>query len=155
MRRVVEGTMDVALMYTPQHSPGVHVQHLFDEKLVLLTTDPDKPWPDEDYIYVEWGSGFYAKHRENYPDLERPPQVVNIGWLGVQLMLANGGCCFLPIRMAQPLIDDGRLFQASEGPEFRHPAYMVFPREADSDALRLALHGLRELAAEIQSPVTR
>jgi hypothetical protein len=28
---------------------------------------------------------------------------------------------------------------------------MVFPREADSDALRLALHGLRELAAEVQS----
>jgi DNA-binding transcriptional LysR family regulator len=69
----------------------------------------------------------------------------------VQLILANGGCCFLPIRMAQPFIDDGRLFQVSDGPEFRHPAYMVFPREADSDELRLALHGLRELAAEVQA----
>jgi hypothetical protein len=27
---------------------------------------------------------------------------------------------------------------------------MVFPREADSEALRLALHGLRELASEVQ-----
>jgi hypothetical protein len=29
---------------------------------------------------------------------------------------------------------------------------MVFPREADGEVLRLALHGLRELAAEIQGP---
>jgi len=31
-----------------------------------------------------------------------------------------------------------------------HSAYMVFPREADSDVLRLALHGMRELAAQVQ-----
>jgi DNA-binding transcriptional LysR family regulator len=74
--------------------------------------------------------------------------VVNIGWLGVQLVLANGGSCFLPIRMAQPLIDEGRLFKVSEGPEFVHPAYMVFPREAESEVLRQAVEGLRELAQE-------
>jgi DNA-binding transcriptional LysR family regulator len=154
MRRLVEGTLDIGLMYTPSHAPGLVVEHLFDETLVMVSSNPDTRWPDEAYIYVEWGPGFYAKHRESYPDLERPPQVVNIGWLGVQLILANGGSCFLPIRMAQPFIDDGRLFQVSDGPEFVLPAYMVFPREADSEVQRLALHGLRELAAEIQGPPT-
>ncbi len=153
MRRLVEGTLDIGLMYTPSHAPGLVVEHLFDETLVLVSSRRNTRWPDDDYIYVDWGPGFYARHRESYPDLERPPQVVNIGWLGVQLILANGGCCFLPLRMAQPFIDAGRLFQVSHGPEFPHPAYMVFPREADSEVLRLALHGLRELAAEIQGPV--
>ena len=46
---------------------------------------------------LSWGASFYAKHREGYPDLERPAQVVNIGWLGVQSILAKGGYCFLPI----------------------------------------------------------
>lgn len=150
MRRLVEGTLDIGLMYTPSHAPGLVVEHLFDETLVLISSRRGTQWPDEDYIYVEWGPGFYAKHRESYPDLERPPQIVNIGWLAVQLILANGGGCFLPIRMAQPLIDDGRLFEVSDGPEITHPAYMVFPREADSEVLRLALHGLRELASEVQ-----
>jgi DNA-binding transcriptional LysR family regulator len=152
MRRLIEGTLDIGLMYTPSHAPGLVVEHLFDETLVLVSSRPDTRWPGEDYIYVEWGPGFYAKHRESYPDLERPPQVVNIGWLGVQLVLANGGSCFLPVRMAQPLIDAGRLFRVIDGPEFAHPAYMVFPREADSEVLRLALHGLRELAADVQKP---
>ena len=44
-----------------------------------------------------------------------------------------------------------RLFRVVEGPEFTHPAYMVFPREADSEVLGMALHGLRELAADVQS----
>jgi DNA-binding transcriptional LysR family regulator len=153
MRRLVEGTLDIGLMYTPGHAPGLVVEHLFDETLVLVSSRPDTRWPGEDYIYVEWGPGFYAKHQENYPDMERPAQVVNIGWLGVQLVLANGGCCFLPIRMARPLIDEGCLFRVHEGPEFSHPAYMVFPREADSEVLYLALHALRELAAEIEGTV--
>jgi DNA-binding transcriptional LysR family regulator len=151
MRRLVEGTLDIALMYTPSHAPGLVVEHLFDETLVLVSSRPDTRWPDDDYIYVEWGPGFYARHRESYPDLERPPQVVNIGWLGVQLILANGGACFLPLRMARPLIDSGRLYRISAGPEIAHPAYMVFPRAAASDDLRLALHGLRELAGEVRA----
>ena len=55
---------------------------------------------------------------------------------------------------ADPFADHqmpGRLFQVRGGPEFIHPAYMVFPREADSEVLGLALHGLRELATEIQN----
>jgi DNA-binding transcriptional LysR family regulator len=112
MRRLVEGTLDIGLMYTPSHSPGLVVEHLFDETLVLVSSRRD-----------------------------------------TRLVLANGGCCFLPNRMAQPFIDDGRLFQVADGREFTHPSYMVFPREADSDALRLALHGLRELAVDVQTAV--
>jgi LysR family transcriptional regulator, flagellar master operon regulator len=151
MRRLIEGTLDIGLMYTPSHAPGLVVEHLFDETLVLVSSRRDTKWPGEDYIYVEWGTNFYAKHRENYPDLERPAQVVNIGWLAVQLMVANGGSCFLPIRMAQPLVDGGRLFKIDDAPEFLHPAYMVFPREADSDVLRQAVEGLREQAREEQT----
>jgi len=148
MRRLIEGTLDIGLMYTPSHAPGLVVEHLFDETLVLVSSRPDLKWPGEDYIYVDWGPGFYAKHREAYPDLERPAQVVNIGWLGIQLIVANGGACFLPQRMARPLVDSGRLFQVGSGPEFALPAYMVFPREADSEVLRQAVEGLRELALD-------
>jgi len=150
MRRVSEGTMDVALMYTPQHNPGVHVQHLFDETLVLLTTDPNKPWPDEDYIYVDWGPAFYAQHSSHYPDLERPAQVVNIGWLGVQIIISNGGSCFVPVRMAEPLIRAGQLFHMPDSPQFKLPAYMVYSHNSDSIVLEQVLDSLRTQAAREQ-----
>lgn len=148
MRHLVEGTLDIGLMYTPSLSPGLTVEHLFDETLVLVSTRPDDTGPGDDYIYVEWGPGFYAQHTQSYPDLERPAQVVNIGWLGVQLILNNGGSCFLPARMAAPFVSTGQLHRVAGTPEYVHPAYMVYPRENDSPVLAQAVEGLRVLAGE-------
>lgn len=146
MRRLVEGTLDIGLMYTPQHSPGLQVEHLFDETLVLVTTDPAIRWPDPDYVYVDWGPAFYAQHSASYPDLERPAQMVNIGWLGVQLIRSNGGSCFIPWRMARPLIADGTLFEVPNSPRFAIPTYVVFHGDHDSPVIEQALSALRNLA---------
>lgn len=147
MRRLIEGTLDIGLMYTPQHSPGLQVEQLFDDTLVLLTTDPAKPWPDQGYVYVDWGPAFYAQHSNRYPELERPAQVSNIGWLGAQLILSNGGSCFLPMRMARSFLQAGKLFLVPDSPQFQLPAYMVFARESESAVLEPALAALRTLAA--------
>ncbi len=76
--------------------------------------------------------------------------MVNIGWLGVQLILHNGGSCFLPMRMADPFIRQGRLFPVAGSPRFRLPAYLAYPREADASVLPQLLDGLRARAAEEQ-----
>lgn len=151
MRRQIEGMLDVALMYTPQHSSELQVEHLFDETLVLVSTQPDPSWPTSDYIYVDWGPAFYAQHNNHFPDLERPAQDVSIGWLGVQLLLHNGGSCYLPLRVARPFIQRGQLFLLAETPRFRLPAYMVFSRQQAAPELTHALTGLRLLAAEEQN----
>jgi DNA-binding transcriptional LysR family regulator len=148
MRRLIEGTLDIGLMYTPSHSPGLMVEHLFDETLVLVSTRAEDGGPGADYVYIEWGPGFHAQHTQSYPDMERPPQIANIGWLGIQLVLANGGSCFLPARMAAPFVAAGQLYRVPGSPEFLHPAYMVYPRNSDNPVITQAIDGLRELAAE-------
>ena len=70
------------------------------------------------------------------------------GWLGVQLMLANGGSCFLPARMAAPFIAAGRLHRVAGSPEYAHPVYMVYPRASDNPVLAQAVSGLRLLAGD-------
>jgi DNA-binding transcriptional LysR family regulator len=151
MPRLIEGTLDLALMYTPTHSPGLVVEHLFDERLVLVSSRADARGPGEDYVYVEWGPGFYAQHAQSYPEMERPAQVVNIGWLGVQLILHNGGSCFLPLRMAEPLLAAGRLYRVPDSPQYLHPVYVVYPRDSDNPVLAPAVQGLREQAQHHRS----
>ena len=146
MRGLIEGTLDVGLMYSPNHSPGLIVEHLFDETLMLVSSRPGDAQPGDDYIYVEWGPAFDIQHTLSYPDLEPPPQVVSIGWLGVQLMLTNGGACYLPARMAEPLIAAGRLYAVAGAPRYPHPTYMVYPKEFDNPVIPLALDALRSLA---------
>lgn len=123
---------------------------------VLLTTDPDRPWPNQDYIYVDWGPAFYAQHTSSYPNLERPPQVVNIGWPGIQIILSNGSSCFVPQRMAEPLVNAGKLFQMPDSPEFKLPAYIVYPHNSDSVVLEQVLESLRQQAEiEKQHAISR
>lgn len=149
MRRLIEGTIDIGLMYTPQHSPGLQVEYLFDETVVLVGTDPDKPWPDENYVYVDWGPGFYAEHSNHFPELERPALLANIGWLAVQLVLKNGGSCFLPQRMANQLVEDGKLAFIPDSPRFRLPTYAIYPTNMETGECQQALTALRELVVEM------
>ena len=152
MRRLIEGTLDIGLMYTPSHSPGLIVERLFDETLMLVSSREQDTKPGDDYIYVEWGPAFDIQHTQSYPDLEPPPQVVSIGWLGVQLMLTNGGACYLPARMAEPLIAAGRLHAVAGAPRYPLSAYMVYPKASDNPVIALALEGLRALSPSVESP---
>ncbi len=149
MRRLVEGTMDAALMYTPQYSIGLHIEHLFDEVLILVSSDPEYKEPDDSYVYIDWGPAFYAQQSASYPNLERPALLANIGWLGLQLILCNGGACFVPERIAEPYLKRGRLFLAPNSPQFRLPTYVVYPLESESPVLGLALEVLHKITEEL------
>lgn len=146
MRRLIEGTLDIGLMYTPSHSPGLIVEKLCDETLILVSSRPNTREPGEDYVYVEWGTAFAIQHAQSYPNLEKPALVANIGWLAIQLVLANGGSCFLPERMARPWLASGQLYRVQDSPIYSHTAYMVYPHKQDSNVLDQALQGLREVA---------
>jgi len=145
MPRLIEGSLDIGLMYTPSHSPGLIVEHLFDETLVLVSSHSADQGPCDDYVYIDWGPGFYAQHAQHYPELERPSQTANIGWLAIQLILTNGGSCFLPDRLIAPLVATGQLHRIEPAPTFIQPSYVVYPRESDNPVLARALEGLRQL----------
>jgi hypothetical protein len=72
--------------------------------------------------------------------------VVNIGWLAVQIIISNGGSCFVPLRMAEPLIQAGKLFHRSGSPRFKLPAYMAYALNSESIVLEQVLDSLREQA---------
>ncbi|MBK1644670.1 LysR family transcriptional regulator [Thiocapsa imhoffii] len=148
MRGIIVGTLDLALMYSPRHCAGLQIEHLFDETLVRVCSDPQDTALDDSYVYVDWGPTFYAQHQQVYPDLERPALMANIGWLGLQLILANGGSCFVPERIAASSLRDGSLHLAPHGPRFRLPAYVVHSSQDDSSMLDMALGVLRALVRE-------
>jgi DNA-binding transcriptional LysR family regulator len=149
MRRLTEGTLDIGLMYTPHQQVGLQVEHLFDEVFVLVSSHPEQPWPDENYVYVDWGPGFYAAHSNNFPELERPALLANIGWLAIQLVLENGGSCFIPERMAKEITAHGRLGKVPNSPEFRLPAYVVYSSNSERSECEEAVEILRHVITEM------
>jgi len=151
MQGLIEGTVDIGVMYTPTSRPGLVVEPLFEETLLLVTSDLARGWPDEGYIHIDWGPEFHAQFSDHHADIGPPALVANIGWLGVQQLLTYGGSGYFPQRLVRPYIEDGRLWRVSDSPQFRLPAWMVFPHDSDSATLKQALDGLRELARAEQS----
>lgn len=151
MQGLIEGTVDIGVMYTPTSRSGLTVEPLFDETLLLVTSDLARGWPDDGYIHIDWGPEFHAQFSEHYPDIGPPALVANIGWLGVQQLLAYGGSGYFPERLVRRYLDAGQLWRVPDSPQFRLPAWMVFPRDNESASLNWALDGLRTLAREEQA----
>lgn len=146
MQGLIEGTVDIGVMYTPTSRPGLLVEALFDETLLLVTSDLARGWPDAGYIHIDWGPEFHAQFSDLHPETAPPALVANIGWLGVQQLLTYGGSGYFPQRLVRHYIESGRLWRVPHSPQFRLPAYMVYPRDSDNATLKQALDGLRELA---------
>lgn len=149
MQGLIEGRLDIGVMYTPQSRPGLTVEPLMEESLVMVSSRPTaRAEPDADYVYVDWGPEFYAKHNARFPEFVGAGITANIGWLGLQHVLQFGGSGYFPIRLVQPYLQDGQLYQLSDAPTFPLPAYLVYSSDADRRLLEPALEGIRRVAAE-------
>ncbi len=149
MEALIDGRADIGVMYTPHSRPGLTVEPLLEEQLVMVSTRaaPCRE-PASDYIYVDWGAEFFAQHSLAFPDFPGAALTVNIGWLGLQRLLAHGGTGYFPTRMLREHELSGRLRRVPDTPEFRLPAYLCYPAKVDSEPLTLALDTIRRIAAE-------
>ena len=153
MDGLVEGRIDIGVMYTPQSRPGLKVEQLFEEKLVLVSTDPaSSAEPGPDYVYIDWGPEFFATHNVTFPDFAGPALSANVGWIGLQYILKNGGSGYFPLRLILQDLKIGRLTRLTGAPEFTLPAYAVYPAEGDPDLFGAALSLMHELAAAEIAP---
>ncbi len=147
MQRLIEGRIDIGVMYTPQSRPGLVVERLLEEELILVSSvKRAPPEPASGYVYVDWGPEFRSRHSSAFPQFAGPEIIAGIGWLGLQHILSAGGAGYFPIRIARRHIDAGSLFAVDGAPRFSLPAYTVHGAEGDSGLLASALHILRDLA---------
>ena len=69
INQVAAGLVDAAIMYAPQHRPGLKIDLLLEEKLVLVTTQPGAvPTGDGGYVHVDWGPDFALHHAMNFSE---------------------------------------------------------------------------------------
>jgi DNA-binding transcriptional LysR family regulator len=149
MPALIEGRADVGVMYTPQARPGLTVEALLEERLVMVSTRADPSLePEGDYVYVDWGPEFFAQHSLAFPNYSGSALTVNVGWLGLESILSCGGSGYFPMRLVRDHELAGRLHRVPGAPEFRLPAYLCFPAQSDSPLLTLALDTIRRVAAD-------
>lgn len=144
---VASGLVDIAIMYAPQHRPGLEIDLLLEEELVLVTTDLERYRAgDPHYVYVEWGPEFSLHHAVSFPD-STPSLVANLGPLALTYILSEGGSGYFRMNAVRPYLESGELHLISGAPQFSFPIYALHSVNVDVDALGTALTVLRAVSA--------
>lgn len=150
MQQLVDGSVDLGIMYTPQSRPGLSVEALLEEELILVRSgEPRALARVDDYVRVDWGPEFQARLNLNHPEYASSGLSVAIGWLGLQHILEHGGSGHFPERLVRSHLEEGTLQRVVGAPSFRLPAYAVYATERDDAVLDPALRTMRTLAAGV------
>ncbi|MCB1520282.1 MAG: LysR family transcriptional regulator [Hyphomicrobiaceae bacterium] len=149
-QRLLEGTLDIAVMYRPVQPPGLAIEHLFDEEFVMVSSQrtPTRR-TSSDYVFVDWGPDFRQDHAAAYPRLTNPGLNLDIGPVGLDYVLENGASGYFPERLVARHVARGRLRRLVRTRKFVYPVYMVYPETRDDEAFEPILASLRRQAARI------
>lgn len=148
MNHLLDGNLDLGVMYTPQARPGFEIEELFDENLVLVATEPESSAPFEaKYVCVDWGREFLTSHTIAYPNLDTPSLWVSHGPMGLAYILENGGSGYFPLRLVRSHLEKEKLFLVNDRLQFSMPVYVVYSNERDGMRFQTALQGLRYISS--------
>jgi DNA-binding transcriptional LysR family regulator len=140
--RLENRVLDLALVHRPDYFPGLQVEQLLEEKLVMVRA----PHSEDPYLFVDWGAEFKSLHDIALPQRRRASLSFNLGPLALQYLLAVGGSGYFRSRVVQRYLNQKRLLVVPDAPEFTYPLYAVYPAENESEALQAALEAARAVA---------
>ena len=143
--KLQHGALDAALVHQPQYRPGMQVEELLEEKLIMVGSITN----NESYIYVNWGDTFCRQHDTALPHYTRASINTNLGPLALQYILENGGRGYFRTRVVQRYIDDGLLKRLPDTPEFSYPVYLTHLLRSNMQPLNQAISILKKISREI------
>ncbi|MGG1663812.1 substrate-binding domain-containing protein [Brevibacillus sp. NRS-1366] len=146
--KMLDGIIDMGIVYIPPHHPEMEVIPLFQDSFQLVGavdffTDPKsgEPLTHQDlqtlsYVHHDWGPPFTDWYQQEFRDFPLSALTVNHISLLVQCVLGCKSLGFLPETIAKPLIQAGKIKMIpfySEIPMPKRSLYLVYPKRKKTD----------------------
>jgi DNA-binding transcriptional LysR family regulator len=143
IRRLMDGVIDLAILFEPPQVPGLEIRERNIIKLVLAATQPDLTVEqafDNGYIMVDWGEAFALEHARLFPDMPSPAMRMNHGEMARRFLEQARGSAYLPEQMLATGRSDTSLYRVNQAPVINRPVFAVYRSGSDrSDTIREAL----------------
>jgi len=148
-RQMTEGVMQIALTYAPVIRPGLSVQKLMDDELVMVATwDGARVDAVKDrYAFVDWGADFLNFHDSLLPGLSNTGLTLSMGALAARFIQSRNCAAYLPARYAKHYLDDGRMFLVAGAPTHAYPAWSVWRDDLEDEIATVAHETLAKVVA--------
>lgn len=132
LQRLFQGWLDVGLVYTPHSQPGFLAEPLFDDPLVLVSTEDRclKPVADAGYIEIDWDEAHRSQMENIWGYADETPHVsANSGVLGLRFVEDLGGTIWLPQRLLEARTFKRKLYLVRDAPSLERTAFMIYSPE--------------------------
>lgn len=125
------GLIDASLGYSPSTHDDRTGHRLKSDRLLLVSTRPRElmRW-DPGYLYVDGGEGFRRSHAVSYPDGEIATVTLGSAAWAREYLLKKGGSGYLPERLVEKDLVDGRFHPVPDSPVFERGIYLVVKDDA-------------------------
>lgn len=145
IRRLLDRTLDLAVLTDPPKVDELHHQPLFELSLTLLApkgVDPDAQQP---YALVDWGSRFLLQHSSHFKQAPQPVLHSADLMLVQTFIRQHRGCALLPEAW---LAHSGGDWQQQNNPvQIAQPLYLAFhSNHPDIETLQPVMNGLLSLS---------
>ena len=148
---LADGLCDVALVYSPQMRPGLAVEAVAEDQLVLVSSAPDFAGvTDPGYVFVDWGPEFLNVHKTQFPDLPLPRLSLGLGLGALDLVIEGRRGGYFPARAVENAVAEGALF-VCDAPALPFPAFAVSRAVDAAPGTPEALRILRLVAGKVEA----
>ncbi len=146
-RFLVEGVIQAALLYSPQLRPGLVVEPVLEDELILVSSfEVDLHAITTEYVYVDWGPEFTHMHATALPHLTNSGRSLSLGGLAGDYIVNRKAAAYLPARSVQRYLDAGKLHVVADAPRFHYPAWVVWREGLEPELLSVARRTLVDVA---------
>ncbi|GAA4898129.1 LysR family transcriptional regulator [Ferrimonas pelagia] len=131
---LVDRTLDLGLLFDPIKSDELMCKEVAKLDLILVATEalPLQQALSSRYIYVDWGTRFASEHAQRHPRIPPPFLRTSTGRIALDFILEKGGAAYLPLSLAQPLLDSQQLYAVEEAPLWQRPVYLSYRKGSSS-----------------------
>ncbi|MEQ8689864.1 MAG: LysR family transcriptional regulator [Pseudomonadales bacterium] len=147
-RRLIDGTLDVAIMLEPAQLDIMQIREVAAIELVCVSSNAGVSIEQallSGYVFVDWGLAFGLEHRRAFPDAPESMTRVSHAKMALEYLTTIGGSAYLPLRMVQKDIEFGLVHLVEDAPRFRRQAYATFAvRSARLELIEESLKLIRQ-----------
>ncbi|MEM7643941.1 MAG: LysR family transcriptional regulator [Pseudomonadota bacterium] len=159
-RFLIEGQCQATLSYTPQTRPGLTIEPVLEDELILSAAWPDISGPDDPdlaaaYVFADWGPEFVQAHLTALPHLAPGGVTLTLGALGADYVANRRAAAYMPARAIRRHLDDGRLHLVPDAPRFPFPVWAAFRDDLDADLAETARATLAAAASQAEAAQER
>lgn len=138
VRRLIDGLLDLAVLFEPPQTPELVAREVTRIELVLVAAraglDAGQAMRDG-YIWVDWGLSFEHMHARCFPEPAPPVLRCALGATALAFLERRGGAAYLPAAVLERQPGGTTLYRVADAPVFERSVYVLYRAGADNEAL--------------------